>query len=59
MFLPFTTMALIWFLNDTFMGISYFLNVAPNHDTENTLKNHPAHNEVLDWGEHQVCFLFY
>lgn len=56
MFQPLSTVALIWFLNYTFMGISYFLNVAPNHDTENTLKNHPEHNEILDWGEHQVSF---
>jgi len=48
------TVAVIWLLNYTFMGISYFINVAPNHDTESTLRNHPAHNEVLDWGEHQV-----
>uniref|UniRef100_A0A7S4IGU0 Cytochrome b5 heme-binding domain-containing protein n=1 Tax=Vannella robusta TaxID=1487602 RepID=A0A7S4IGU0_9EUKA len=54
MFQSFGTVALLWLLNYTFMGISYFVNVAPNHDTETTLRNHPAHNEVLDWGEHQV-----
>ena len=48
------TVAILWFLNYTFMGISYFLNVAPNHDTHNTLKNHPEHNQVIDWGEQQV-----
>ena len=49
-----STVLLLWFCNYTMMGISYFLNVAPNHDTESTLRNHPAHGVVLDWGEHQV-----
>lgn len=48
------TVLVIWLLNYTFMGISYFLNVAPNHDTVNTLKNHPDHNKITDWGEQQV-----
>jgi len=36
------------------MGISYFLNVAPNHDTLSTLKNHPKIGTNIDWGEHQL-----
>lgn len=48
------TVALLWFVNYTMMGVSYFLNVAPNHDTESTLRVHPSESDMLDWGEHQV-----
>eukprot|EP00011_Vannellida_sp_DIVA3-517-6-12_P005720 CAMPEP_0114624322 /NCGR_PEP_ID=MMETSP0168-20121206/10708_1 /TAXON_ID=95228 ORGANISM="Vannella sp., Strain DIVA3 517/6/12" /NCGR_SAMPLE_ID=MMETSP0168 /ASSEMBLY_ACC=CAM_ASM_000044 /LENGTH=463 /DNA_ID=CAMNT_0001835595 /DNA_START=36 /DNA_END=1424 /DNA_ORIENTATION=- len=49
-----TTVLVLLFFNYTLMGISYFLNVAPNHDTKSTLDNHPKTNEAIDWGEHQV-----
>lgn len=48
------TVFLLLALHYTMMGISYFLNVAPNHDTVNTHKNHPDLNIMSDWGEHQV-----
>jgi len=53
-FQPVHVVALIWVLNYTFMGISYFLNVAPNHDTLDTQKNHPEAHAQMDWGEQQV-----
>jgi len=53
-FQPLSTVFTIWVLNYTFMGISYFLNVAPNHDTFDTHLNHPERSQVLDWGEQQV-----
>ena len=49
-----TTVALLWFTNMTLMGLSYFVNVLPNHDTETTLQNHPPSNQRIDWGEQQV-----
>jgi len=37
------------------MGISYFAHVAPNHDQEDTVKNHPTNaTKKIDWGEQQV-----
>ena len=50
----FTRSLLLWFTCITFMGISYFFNVLPNHDTESTLQNHPDPNNKIDWGEQQV-----
>ena len=36
-------------------GVTYFLVVAPNHDSEeNVLFNHPDPGKKVDWGEQQV-----
>lgn len=51
--------ALLWMVCLGFMGISYFFNVLPNHDTESTLQNHPEPSKKIDWGEQQVSFLFF
>jgi linoleoyl-CoA desaturase len=53
-FQPLWVVVCLWMLNYTFMGISYFLNVAPNHDTFSTHLNHPEENSLVDWGENQV-----
>merc|ERR1711974_17371 len=45
---------LLWLTNLAWMGISYYFNVLPNHDTELTLQNHPPSDSKLDWGEQQV-----
>lgn len=49
-----STALLLWLTNITWMGISYFFNVLPNHDTESTLRNHPTPGKKMDWGEQQV-----
>ena len=49
------------FVHFTFMGINYFINVAPNHDTYETYQNHPETakgSEPIDWGEQQVTDFF-
>mmetsp|Transcript_21735 Transcript_21735/g.27688 ORF Transcript_21735/g.27688 Transcript_21735/m.27688 type:complete len:439 (-) Transcript_21735:23-1339(-) len=48
------TVLLLWITNITWMSISYFFNVLPNHDTESTLQNHPPSHAKVDWGEQQV-----
>jgi len=57
-FQPLSVVLKLLFAHGTMMGISYFANVAPNHDTHDTFKNHPAprqpNGEPLDWGEQQV-----
>eukprot|EP01095_Lingulamoeba_sp_RSL-Kostka_P014949 TRINITY_DN670_c0_g2_i1.p1 TRINITY_DN670_c0_g2~~TRINITY_DN670_c0_g2_i1.p1 ORF type:complete len:465 (-),score=123.00 TRINITY_DN670_c0_g2_i1:256-1650(-) len=48
-------LVLFLFLHYSFMGINYFLCVAPNHDTDLINDNHPAYNPGnIDWGEQQV-----
>lgn len=47
------TALLVIFLHWTAAGITYFLIVAPNHDTEESLKDGGV-EAPGDWGEHQV-----
>ena len=47
---------LLIFCHYTMMGICYFFNVAPNHDTQHTADNHPDFETKIDWGEHQVLY---
>jgi len=46
----------ILFLHHTLMGISYYLNVAPNHDTIDLKSPEVAPNPLvkIDWGENQI-----
>jgi len=50
----FWTVLFLWTLMYSMMGISYFLNVAPNHDTAVSHEQHLADGLALDWGEQQV-----
>eukprot|EP01096_Ripella_sp_DP13-Kostka_P010321 TRINITY_DN403_c0_g1_i2.p1 TRINITY_DN403_c0_g1~~TRINITY_DN403_c0_g1_i2.p1 ORF type:complete len:534 (-),score=288.04 TRINITY_DN403_c0_g1_i2:466-1938(-) len=52
---PLNVLGLLFF-NYTLMGISYYLNVAPNHDTIDikTPEILPNPLKKIDWGEHQI-----